>query len=252
MLTSVLETGVSVGAYPDLVGKRVLITGLDLDAGVDLARAFAEQGCRIALHTTGAGAETDVVLEMLSRSAAELQVYSEPLTDVDSTVRFAQAAARAFGGLDAVVNIVRIDTGAVAANAAAEDIEGALARQLQNGCLVTKIAANRMRLTWAEGLILNVMVCAPPRSRSEAALVSIARAMLAGMTRTEARHWADQAIRINGVAPCLEPQDGAPSLVSEPDIAALALFLASPRGRELSGLVFDSSLAGHAGSDDHT
>ncbi|MCL4768169.1 MAG: SDR family oxidoreductase [Hyphomicrobiaceae bacterium] len=244
MLTSVLEAGVSVGAYPDLAGKRVLITGLDLGAGVDLARAFAEQGCRIALHTTGAGAETDAVLEMLSRSAAELQVYSEPLTDVESTVRFAQAAARAFGGLDAVVNLVRIDAGLVAADAAAPDIEGALARQMQNGCLLTRIAANRMRLTWSEGLILNVMMFAPPRSRSEAALLSIARAMLASMTRTEATQWADQAIRINAVAPSLEPQQAAPSLESEPDIAALALFLASPRGRELSGLVFETALAG--------
>ena len=78
----------------------------------------------------------------------------------------------------------------------------------------------------------------------EAALLSVARSMLAGMTRTEARQWADQAIRINTIAPSTEAEDGA-CLESEPDIAALALFLASPRGRDLSGLVFDMALAGN-------
>ncbi len=247
MLTSVLESGVGVGPYPELAGKRVLITGLDLHAGVDVARAFAEQGCRIVLHTMACGAEADAVLEMLSQEASELQVYSDPLTDMDATVRFAQMAARTFGGLDAVVNLVRFDARAIAEDAAAHDIEGTIAGEMRNACLFTRIAANRMRLTWSEGLILNILTSPPPRADAETALLSIARAMLAGMTRTEAREWAEQAIRINAIAPAIEASDAGPCLESEPDIAALALFLASPRGRDLSGLVFDTALAGQVG-----
>lgn len=243
MLTSVLESGVSVGPYPELAGKRILITGLELRAGVDVARAFAEQGCRIVLHTMACGAEADVVLEMLAQTASELQVYSDPLTDVESTTRFAQTAARTFNGLDAVINLVQFGTSAVAA--AAIDIEDTIARQMQSARLITRIAANRMRLTWSEGLILNIMVSPPPKTGAEAALLSIARTMLATMTRTEAAEWADQAIRINAVAPSLELRDAGECLASEPDIAALAMFLASPRGRDLSGLVFDSALAGN-------
>lgn len=246
MLTSVLESGVSVGAYPELAGKRILITGLDLNAGVDVARAFAEQGCRIVLHTSASGAEADAVLEMLSQTAAELQVYSDPLPDMDATVRFAQTAARTFSGLDAVVNLIQIEAGELGEAAAADDPEGAIARKMQNACLVTRVAANRMRLTWSEGLVLNIMTCPPPRSAAETALLSVARTMLASMTRNEAMQWADQAIRINAVAPSLEPLDSGEHLETEPDIAALAMFLASPRGRELSGLVFDTALGGLA------
>ena len=242
MLTSVLEGGVSVGPYPELTGKRILITGLDLQAGVDVARAFAEQGCRIVLHTTARGVEADAVLEMLAQTASELQVYSDPLTETDSTVRFAQTAARTFSGLDAVVNLVQFDASA-ACDATSSNLEDTIARQMQHICIITRIAANRMRLTWSEGLILNVMTCSPPRSDAESALTSIARTMLASMTRTEAREWSDQAIRINAVAPNCEVQDASSCLSSEPDIAALAMFLASPRGRDLSGLVFDLALA---------
>lgn len=241
MLTSVLESGVGVGPYPELAGKRILISGLNLSAGIDLARAFAEQGCRIVLHTTADGAEADVVLEMLSQAASELQVYSDPLIDMDAAVRFAQTAARVFNGLDAVVNLAQFDA---AVAAAASDVEDAIARQMQNACLITRVAANRMRLTWSEGLILNIMTCTPPRSEAEATVLSMARTMLAGMTRTEARQWADRAIRINAIAPSLQREDGAEYLTSEPDVAALAMFLASPRGRDLSGLMFDTALGG--------
>jgi 3-oxoacyl-[acyl-carrier protein] reductase len=239
MLTSVIEAGVSVGAYPELAGKRILITGMELDSGVDLARGFAEQGCRIVLHTTATGEESDAVLEMLACTASELQVYNEPLDTMDSAVRFAQMAAKTYGGLDAVINLVKLNLSCGDRVASVDSIERAMADQLQNACLMTRIAANRMRLMWSEGLILNVAVCPAPTSARETALLSIARTMLASMTRTEAQEWADQAIRINAVAPCTNALLSDPCLTSEPDVAALALYLAGGHGAELSGIVFD-------------
>ena len=246
MLTSVLESGVSVGPYPELAGKRILITGLNLEAGVDIARAFAEQGCRIVLHTMASGTEADAVLEMLAQTASELQVYSDPLTDVETTTKFAQTAARTFSGLDAVINLVHADLGTITAEAADCDIESGIARCLQNAQLITRIAANRMRLTWSEGLILNVLVATPPMTGAAGLMLGITRSMLASMTRAEAQQWADQAIRINAIAPSIDDVDACERLASEPDIALLAMFLASPRGRDFSGMVFDTALAGNA------
>ncbi|HEX5599699.1 MAG TPA: SDR family oxidoreductase [Hyphomicrobiaceae bacterium] len=246
MLTSVLEGSVSVGPYPELAGKRVLVTGLELQAGVDVARAFAEQGCRIVLHTTASGAEADAVLEMLAQTASELQVYSDPLTDIESTTRFAQTAAKTFSGVDAVVNLIHLDLRALSTEVLDGDFETAIARRLQTARVITRIAANRMRLTWSEGLVFNVLVSTPPQNNAETALLSMARAMLASMTRSEASEWADQAIRINAVAPVLDSTEAGACLVSEPQVAALAMFLASSRGRDLSGLVFDLGLVEHA------
>ncbi len=246
MLTSVLEGSVCVGPYPELAGKRVLVTGLELQAGVDVARAFAEQGCRIVLHTTASGAEADAVLEMLAQTASELQVYSDPLTDIESTTRFAQTAAKTFSGVDAVVNLIHLDLRALSTEVLDGDFETAIARRLQTARVITRIAANRMRLTWSEGLVFNVLVSTPPQSNAETALLSMARAMLASMTRSEASEWADQAIRINAVAPVLDSTEAGACIVSEPQVAALAMFLASSRGRDLSGLVFDLGLVEHA------
>ena len=59
------------------------------------------------------------------------------------------------------------------------------------------------------------------------------------MTRNDAREWASEAIRFNAIA----PQVAAPSepgLAGETDMAALALYLTSGRGKALSGHVFEA------------
>ncbi len=106
---------------------------------------------------------------------------------------------------------------------------------------VTRIVANRMRLTLNEGLVLNVVTMPAPRTAGEAALAGIVRSALAAVTRGEAQRWAPQGIRVNAVGPSATMADSGASLASEPDIAALALYLASRPGRTLTGQVFDAA-----------
>jgi 3-oxoacyl-[acyl-carrier protein] reductase len=242
MLMSAIDRNSSVFLYPEIVGKRVLITGLGLGHGVDLARLFADHGARLVLHMTETGAEADALLEVLARNATEVRVYAESLAESQAAVRFAQRAAQAFGGLDAVINLVELTPDDVARAMLIQDVEDLFVETLRTAWLVTRVAANRMRLTWTDGLILNILRMPSPRDGRETAFGGIMRAALAAMTRAEARQWADQAIRINAIGP--RGGDGAPAagafLTSEPEVAALALYLLSKRGRSLSGHVFDA------------
>jgi 3-oxoacyl-[acyl-carrier protein] reductase len=61
------------------------------------------------------------------------------------------------------------------------------------------------------------------------------------MTRSQAQEWASRGIRFNAVAPQTMGLF-SPSPCGEPDIAALALHLASGRGKELSGHVFEAEV----------
>jgi 3-oxoacyl-[acyl-carrier protein] reductase len=101
-----------------------------------------------------------------------------------------------------------------------------------------------MRITWADGLILNILPEASRPSRAERGLIAVARATLAAMTRSEAEKWAEDRIRINAVAPATLSVGLGPQLKCEPDIATLALQLASRRGENLSGHVFEAAGAG--------
>jgi len=110
--------------------------------------------------------------------------------------------------------------------------------------LTTRVVANRMRLTLTEGLVLNVMTMPATHTAGEAALAGVARATLAAFTRREAENWAENGIRVNAIGPRAATSEGGAYLTSEPDIASLALYLASKRGKSLTGYVFDSDGAG--------
>jgi len=56
MLMSVIEGALSVPAYPELVGKRVLVAGVTRRSGIDIARAFAERRARVVLQFAEASA----------------------------------------------------------------------------------------------------------------------------------------------------------------------------------------------------
>jgi NAD(P)-dependent dehydrogenase (short-subunit alcohol dehydrogenase family) len=63
------------------------------------------------------------------------------------------------------------------------------------------------------------------------------------MTRSLAQEWAGKAIRFNAIAPQVAQLPGDRAVASEPDVAALASYLASGHGKELSGHVFEAERA---------
>lgn len=241
MLMSVIEPELASSVYGELAGARVLITGLSESGGVDVARSFADHRARLIMQTADLTPELVELTAHLSESACEVRLFDEPLNNQDAAVRLAQKSATAFGGFDIVVNFIdaRQPTAMVGDF---DEISDYVSQTLLPATLVTRVAANRMRLMRTEGLILNVVSMAPPADARARALSSILRATLSDLTRREAQSWADSGIRINAIGP--RSADGlGHCLASEPEIASLALYLASRKGRELTGQVFDAENA---------
>lgn len=245
MVMGVLESQSRHGLFPELAGARVLITGLLPGHGVDIARAFADVGCRLIIQAPHVSPELEVLLEIIAERAEEVSLVGEPVRDTATAMAFSQGAAMAYGGLEVVVNLARLDASYLSASATDAEVEDCVASALRAPVHITRVVANRMRLTWTEGLILNIVTQAAPRTPLETIAGQFARAGLAAMTRREAEGWASDAVRVNAVAPAPEPscEPGAMpvGLSSEPQIASLALHLAGRRGRALTGLVFDAA-----------
>jgi 3-oxoacyl-[acyl-carrier protein] reductase len=246
MFMSVVEKDMGTKVYPELAGLRVLVTGLTNGSGLDVARAFAEHGCRIVLQANSADPGVVAIGEELSRvqsdTGGDLKLFTDPLASGEAAVKFAQTAAQAFGGLEIVVNLVSFANADLARARDIDEVEDLVSAKLLPMTLLTRVVANRMRLTMTEGLVLNVILMPAPASPAEAVVASIARAAIGALTRGEAQAWASEALRINAIAPP-SPLDagGGACLASEADVAALALHLASKRGKRLSGLVFDAA-----------
>lgn len=248
-----LEGFASPMRYPALAGKRVLITGVTAAAGVDIVRAFADHRTELVVEMAEQSEAMQALAEIAAESALDLTLLdptslgSEPGREGD-ILAMARKGCATYGGIDAVVNIISLDPAAAANATSLADVEARISDIFLKACLVGRVAANRMRLTHTAGVVLNVAVNPPTTGRARA-FASVARATLATITRGEAQGWASDGIRFNAIAPldatAIKADDDAlPVLTNEPEIANLALFLATGHGKSLSGLVFDRAFAG--------
>lgn len=243
MFMSVIDNSLTSARYGELAGARVMITGLSPSSGVDIARAFADHKARLVLHSASASQpETTAVVALLAETAHEIALFDEPLDTAAAAQRFAQTGSQTYGSVDAVINIVEVRADDLAGLTSLEDIEDFVSHTLATATAITRIAANRMRLMMTEGLILNIVVIPEALTGGAAIVAQIVRSTLATMTRREAETWAGNGIRINAIGPrAVVHGDKSPAtLASEPEMAAVALYLASKRARGLSGHVFDA------------
>jgi len=240
MLMTAIGRDIDTSFYGELAGVRTLITNLSPESGVDVARAFADHKARLVLHVVNNEPETDAVVALLNETASDIKLYTDACQSPDEAVSFAQNAVQAFGSLDVVINMIPVTTDDLKGRASMADVEDMVSEKLILPLLTTRVVANRMRLTLTQGLVLNIMTMPTAHTAGEAALAGVARATLAALTRREAENWAPQGIRINAIGPRSAASEGGACLASEPDIASLALYLASKRGSSLTGYVFDA------------
>lgn len=224
--------------HPELLGKRILITGIKGALGIEIARAFSEARTRVVLHAVEEGPETVALGELVAAHAMDVRLFTGSFADNQATLEFARSAIQAFGGIDVVINIVEVGSPPAGANAA--HIERCVTELLSVPFLVTKVAANRMRTTLTQGTILNIVTIERGASATTRLLGAIARSALGGVTRTEAQAAASAGIRINAIAPAATLAERGGQISGDPDIATLALHLASPKSEQLSGLVFEA------------
>lgn len=241
MLMSVIEETQSVLSHPELAGKRILITGLTSGCGIDIVRAFAEHRTRLVLQFDETSESMDAIAEIAAPHALDIEAFGPVAADTEAVARFARGAVLAFGGIDTLINLVPLAPGALGKAASVDDIERRISQRLLLPCLMGKIAANRMALSHIEGLILNVAMLTLPIRGPAQAFAAVAKTALAAMTRSQAQQWADKAIRFNAIAPQVSPMRPDRGGAGEPEIASLALHLASGRGKELSGHVFEAA-----------
>ena len=256
MLMSVVENAVlgekSTRIYPELAGKRILITGVSRKIGVELVTALADHQARLIINYADDCAEMQALSELITPVARDVRVYNDALATADDVARFTRTAAQIYGGLDAVVNFLALPANEIAPSADFDDVERYVSDKLLAPSLISTISANRMALTWSEGIVLNVVVMESGSgqknaSNADIAIAGVIKAALTAMTRKQSQEWAKQGIRINAVTPRVVNNGEAPAgetngetLSSDTDIAALALYLISKRGAKLTGHIFDA------------
>lgn len=251
MTAAAVPTGMDV-IYPDLSGRRVLITGGAAGLGFSMAEAFARQSCRIAL--------LDIDQTTLDRA-----LHALPAGAVGHCGSVAEAGAvtaafarmdDAFGGVDIVINNAGVSMNVPTLELSLQDWQKALDINLTGVFLCCQAAARRM-VPQCSGVIINIssiygLVAAPDRLAYCATKSAVAM-----MTKGLAIEWADHGVRVNALAPgyvrtalveqlveahrlddrALANRTPLGRLGTSEEIADLAVFLASDKARYITGQV---------------
>ncbi|MGE2734890.1 SDR family oxidoreductase [Mycolicibacterium vaccae] len=229
-----------------------VVTGAGRGLGAAMAVAFAEAGADV-LIAARTRSQLEEVAEQVSAAGRRAHIVVADLARAEDTAALAAAAVDAFGRLDIVVNNVGGSMPNALMNTSVKDLRDAFAFNVATAHALTLAAVPLMLEHAGGGSIINVTSAVGRLAGRGFAAYGTAKAALAHYTRLSALDLAPR-IRVNAIAPgsiltsALDivasnddlrvPMEQATPLrrLGDPaDIAAAAVYLASPAGNYLTG-----------------
>jgi 3-oxoacyl-[acyl-carrier protein] reductase len=238
--------------------RAILVTGASRGIGRAIARAFAGQGDRVAVHhRDSAGLAADVLAGLPGRGHAVVQA---DLTDADAVRHMVDGARDALGGLDVLVNNAGVFTPHPITEVSYAQWQEAwrqtLGVNLVGAANVTWCAVQHM-VRQGSGRIVNVSSRGAFRGEPGQPAYGASKAGLNAFGQSLARALAPHGIAVATVAPGYVETDMATEYLKGPagdeiraqspfrrvaeaeEIAAAVLYLASPQAEWASGAILD-------------
>lgn len=186
----------------DLAGKAILITGASTGIGAALARAFAVQGARLALHYNSHADEVRALATEIAENASAPELVQGDLSQRGEARRVVNEAAAALDGLDVLIN----NAGGIGERRPLVEVDDDLFDCVYDLNVRSVLAATQAAVPHFEkrggGNIINVgSIAGIDGGGAGASVYSSAKAAVHNITRHTARDLAKKNIRVNTVAP---------------------------------------------------
>ena len=186
----------------DLKDKAVLITGASSGIGAALARAFAAQGSRLALHFNSHEEAAQALAREIAVSAPAPTLVRGDLSKRGEARRVVNEAAAALGALDVLIN----NAGGLGERRPIADVDDALFDFVYDLNVRSVIAASQAAIPHfgkrGGGNIVNVgSIAGIDGGGPGSSMYSTAKAAVHNITRHLATDLAAKNIRVNTVAP---------------------------------------------------
>ena len=244
-------------------GQTVLVTGAGTGIGRAIALAFAEAGARVA----AADLDERAAAATAGAAGGGAMAVRADVGDVADIDRMVGAVAAEFGRLDVIVNNAGVTRGAYIMNLTEEDWDR-MHRVNAKGVFFCLQRAAREMIPRREGRIINIASIAgrgfPGTSN---AAYAASKGAVISLTRTAAQQLARHNLNVNAICPGVTMTEMVTRLVTQraekegisvdearaaavkpiplrrandpADIAAMAVFLASPGARNITGQCYN-------------
>lgn len=192
-----------------LSGKVVLVTGGAKRVGAAIVRRLHREGANLVLHYRGSEREANALRSELNAArASSVALVQADLLDVAGLAEIVRNAVNRFERLDVLVNNASTFFPTPVGEMTQANWESLIGANLRAPLFLAQAAAPHLKKT--NGVIVNITDIHAERPLKNYVIYSIAKAGLAGLTRSLARELGPE-VRVNGVAPgpIAWPEDGS-------------------------------------------
>lgn len=240
----------------DLSGKVAVVTGASKGIGEAIARGLAEAGAKLVVSSRKQEA-VDEVTDRLKSGGLEATAVAAHMGDLDAIDRLLQKSVDAYGGVDIVVNNAATNPVFGPLLEAGLDAFDKIVEVNVRGPLELSKRAHRLMKERGGGSIVNISSIGGLTPEPGLGLYSMSKAALISLSKVMAHEWGPDGIRVNVICPGLIKTKFSAALwqdekrlervtnelplrrIGQPEeMAALAVYLASPASSYCTGAVF--------------
>lgn len=183
----------------DLDGRAVLITGAGGAIGSTIAQALAARGARLVVQDISSD-RLAPLQESIAAAGGYAQSLVADLSDADTAGDVVHAAQATLDGLDVLINSAGINRRKPIDDVTPDDFDAIVAVNLRALYFASQ-AAHTIMKTAGGGSIVNLSSLSARFSFTTISVYAATKAGVTSLTRSCAREWALDGVRVN----CLEP-----------------------------------------------
>jgi len=238
----------------DMSGRVAVLTGSTKGMGLAMARALGEAGAKVIVSGRSAEVSEKVAAELKASGITATGIPCD-IADSASVAKFAEAALATYGRVDALVlNAAASAVVGTILGQGADKLDDVIAGNVRGNLELVNALAPQM-IERRDGSITFMSSIAARRSSPMLALYSVSKATIDMLMRNFAQTLGPHNINVNSINPGPVRTDfsrdalwGDPErekmlagnipmrrIAEADDVAGLALLLASPAGRYISG-----------------
>jgi D-xylose 1-dehydrogenase len=189
----------SYARYPSLLDKVIFITGGGSGIGAAMVEAFVAQKANVAFVDVQTEPSKALAARLGASGAAPLFIKCD-VTDIAALESAMEEARQRLGPIGVLINNAANDARQDADEVSEEDWDHAIAVNLKHQFFAAQIARRSMR-ELGGGAIVNFSSTAWMIGIARMSVYSAAKAAIVGLTKSLAREFGADNIRVNAIAP---------------------------------------------------